>query len=337
MRKIAFLRRASGFHGLRRALVAVSCLLAIGLVGCGSTDPGGNPRPARVPDGSAGIVGTVPISLASLHRWEAIAGRGVPPGQARQRKALSYLIEARWAVQEAEAEGIDQAAVRKLVASRVSAGGAHGNAAPPAERRFQAKVEIASEALRERHSSVGASPTSTQIERYYKGHRSSFMLPPVRQTVMVVNRSRKKVLRARAALRRGEGWAPVAKRWSTDSSAVTGGSYAVVPRIAPAPVVHAAFSAPSGRLVGPVRARPRAAPQHPVYYLFKVTGGSPRTIQPLKVVRAQVRSLLEERSGEGALAAYSRSFERRWRARTLCAPGYLVPQCRNYRHTGPRR
>jgi hypothetical protein len=301
------------------------------------------PVPGRVPRGAVAIVGAVPITTASFQHWlplvrqsEMAEGNATVGRKQASEATDSYLVRAQWFLQESRAEGINESVLNRLVAERT----AHAN---PAARTgmssediaFEARLDVISEALRSRHSDITASVTSSQVMRYYAAHRSQFANPAVRRTRMVVTHSLASALQARAALAGGQSWALVAKRWSVDSSALIGGAFAVVAGQQSPALEHAVFTARRGSVVGPVEAPPAAGAPVTTYYLFNVTGARPGSPQPLSQVTAQIKQTLTQQLQQRAWASFSSAYEKRWRARTLCAPGYVVAECRNYAATTP--
>jgi hypothetical protein len=293
----------------------------------------GVPTPRRVPPGAVAIVGAVPIATSSFEHWLAIAARlparSGPPartGPPAVRRTVSFLVRAQWLLQEATAEHVDESALNGLVAQRIA------DAQPPrgmtrSDTAFQTRLDVIAEALQRRNGTVSVS--TAQVAHYYGAHRSRFVSPAVRDTLMVVTHDRASALSAKAALVSGQPWGVVAKRWSIDSSVTNGGAYAVVEGVQSPTLVRAVFAARPGQITGPVPATPAAQPTVTDYYLFEVTGKHRSSPRPLAEVAAQIRQTLAEQERPSALAAFTRAYELRWRSRTLCAAGYVVPECRN--------
>jgi hypothetical protein len=301
------------------------------------------------------IVGAVPVTTANLDYWlpralsdppvyagciaarRAHGARGsesaLRAGCAQEHRAavnetVSFLVRAQWLLQESRAEGINESVLDRLVSERI----AH---APPqagmsnTDLALQTRLDVITEALQSRHSDMTAPVTSAQVARYYAAHRSQFAKPPVRETLMIVTHSLASALKARDALAGGQRWAAVAKRWSVDSSALIGGAFAVVAGEQAPALERAVFTAKRGRVVGPVNAPPAAGPPGTTYYLFKVTAAHPGSPQSLAQVAAQIKQTLTQQLQQRAWASFSSAYQKRWTARTLCAPGYVVPECRN--------
>jgi len=305
------------------------CLLLAALpvlAGCGQASRG----TPRVPAGAVAVVGTTPITSASVTHWRAIlvrdeprAGRTNVPVHTFER-ALSFLIKAQWLQQEARAEGLDLPASNGTTAGRV-AGPAHAGAS---DAELQARLDAIASALARRHAEHVPPPTRAEVVAYYRAHRSQFTEPAVRHTLMVVTGTHSGALAARTALQHGASWAAVARRLSTDPSASSGGNFNVLRGVQSATLTDAVFAATPGRITGPVRAPRAAEPSTRDYYLFDVMGEQKSSVEPLPRVEGQIRSILSERMRENALNAFVREYEQRWRARTVCAAGYVVPECR---------
>jgi foldase protein PrsA len=290
------------------------------------------PVPSDVPRGDVAIVGRTPIAAASFKHWlPVIRDRGdegsVATGRRQAMEAtVTFLVRAQWLVQEAAAEGIDESVLNKLVSSKV-AHAKPGRHMSRSDLGYQTRLNIIAEALQVRHSKVPAVPQA-RVARYYGTHPTKFIKPGVRHTLIVDTRSRNGALAAKAALARGESWRTVAKRWSIDSSVEVGGAFAVVEGEQSPALERAVFSAAPKRLVGPVSLPPESG-QGPTYYLFEVTGASQKSQEPLREVAQQIRQTLTEQLQQRSWSAFVRAYKARWAARTLCAPGYLVPVCRN--------
>jgi PPIC-type PPIASE domain len=312
------------------------CILATALPasGCGGSRETPAPVPIHVPPGAVAVVGAVPITTASFRHWLAIALRHLGPAGGRGNRhrsaveqTLSFLVKAQWLQQEATAEGVDERALTRLV-SRRTAGTTPQSGITHADAALQARLDIIADALRERHRKAGA-VTPGQVASYYARHRAKFRSPAVRETLMIVTASRSEAIAAKAALARGQSWASVARRYSEDSSALAGAAYAIVQGVQPPRLWRAASKARRHQLVGPIEAPQVAGPPASSFYLFEVVGGRPGTQLPLTAVATELGATLAERGRERAYTAFTSAYEQRWRYRTLCAPGYLTPLCRN--------
>ena len=309
------------------------CLLAIALLtGCGDSSATRSQVPTRVPAGAVAVVSAAPVTLTSFAHWLAVRERSATTGASaashrRARQAtIAYLVKAQWLIQEARAEGINDATVRPRVAQRIAVAPAAGGPTA-ADLTFEARLDVLAEALSARHRE--ARVTRSQVAAFYAAHLGRYRRPAVWNTLMIVTATRSASLAARAALARGKPWAAVAQRFSEDPSALNGGAYNLVEGVHAPALVRAATSARRGAIIGPVEAHPAAQPDTTDYYVFTVTGKRPGAEQPLSQVAPEIGRTLGELAAQHALAAFERAYERQWRERTLCAPGYIVPECRN--------
>lgn len=250
--------------------------------------------------------------------------------------AIGFLIRAQWLQQEGSAQHvvISSSALNKAMAAEIhkqhpGAGAFKKFLAKTgmssADFRLRARLELLAEELQSKgQPRVTASPA--QIARYYHANLSTYRLPPNRKTLVVETHTRAEALKAKAALISGRKWATVAKRYSIDLSKYVGGVYTITKTEGSSQqLVHAVFSAPHGRLLGPIEV---TAPYH-VFYVFKVTGGRPGSQEPLSKVSSQIKEALTLHLQEQAAEVFTSAYHKRWKTRTRCRNGYVVPDCNN--------
>jgi len=105
----------------------------------------------------------------------------------------------------------------------------------------------------------------------------------------------------------------------------------MVEKDAPPALERAVFAAKQGRIVGPLRTLSSPSSSSYSYYVFTVTGrGKPSSLQPLTQVASQIRQALTQQLQQQSWVTFTLAYAKRWTARTLCAPRYVVPDCRNY-------
>lgn len=88
-------------------------------------------------------------------------------------------------------------------------------------------------------------------------------------------------------------------------------------------VLRAVYSARIGTLVGPLKLRGQ-------YALFVLRRIDRARVQPLSEVRASIAQSLRARLKRRAYARLVGDYQTRWRTRTSCRPGYVMPLCRQY-------
>jgi foldase protein PrsA len=140
---------------------------------------------------------------------------------------------------------------------------------------------------------------------------------------LVVATTRARADAARAALGDGQSWKVVARKYSDHASREKGGKIADVREGSEQTgLVVAIFRARRGALVGPVK-------EAKYWAVFVVEKVEPPFHATLEQSRDEIKELLSSTRRQRALAA----FEKTYRAKTTCAPGYRVPRCNN----GPKK
>jgi foldase protein PrsA len=254
--------------------------------------------------------------------------------------AIGFLIRAQWLLQEASAQhvNISSSTLNKAVAQAIK----QQYPQPSAFQTFLAKTgmtradfsfRVRLNTVADTLQSMGNPPvtvSAAQVAHYYRANMSQYLIPPSLTTLMLVTHTQASALKARAALLSGESWAAVANRYSVDSSKKVGGEFAVVRGQQDPNLEHAAFSAPRGRIEGPVRARqPAVLGGGSLYYVFKVTGGTSGSQKPLSKVAPEIKQTLTQRGRQQSLTSFVNKYRQRWKARTRCRAGYVIPECRN--------
>jgi hypothetical protein len=269
-----------------------------------------------------------------------VLGGGKLPATASKRQALrehavSYLVSSQWLLLEAAADHLlpsTQDVGRRLAKTDASTfpGGAQelaeflkATAKTPADLRFEATVELASERVRQRLARTDPPITHTQLLAYYRRHQQQFTTPE-RRVVGITNRK----TRAQAAALKNEiiiaGNRFVGERETYEISpqATSRGKDSFLAR--------AIAAAPLNRLAGPIH-------QYRDYFLFEVREVIPRTQRPLAEVATGVREQLASQSRQRRLTAAMAVWRQRWMLRTYCKPGYVVEGCSQFASRGRRK
>ena len=130
--------------------------------------------------------------------------------------------------------------------------------------------------------------------------------------------------RALKAVNSGQSWKSVAKKYSTDSASKSqGGKLPNVTKGQQEKAFDTAiFSAPKNKVEGPVKTQFG-------YYVFKVTKVTPAKQQTLAQVHDTIKNLLQSQAQQKALNDFVTNFQKDYKAKTNCAKGYVVDQCKN--------
>jgi foldase protein PrsA len=166
--------------------------------------------------------------------------------------------------------------------------------------------------------------TDAQITAYYNKNKQRFAQPETRDLLVVLNPKKAKADAAAKAVKSGQAWKAVAKKYSTDDASKSqGGKLPNVTKGQQEKAFDTAiFSAKKGVVTGPVKTQFG-------YYVFKVTAVKPAKQQSLEQVKETIRNLLTSQNQQGALSKFVKKFQDDYKAKTNCAKGYIIAQCKN--------
>jgi len=306
--------------GVRGVLVSAIFVVA-GLAACG----GSGHAPAVV------RVGDVAIGRSTVDHWTGIVERGGVPGDelaqesgTAHKRALDFLISAQWLIGEAMLEGapVSDRAVGRALIERREVGGPrefeqelHATGASLADAKFDVRAELAAAAIRRGLMRRAADIGDTQIVSFYMHHLQPFRHREVRRVELIENLPSR---RAAQALAGRIGTSPAfSKRAfheevaeSTEQSSGT----------AKTALAKAIFAARPNVVSQPI-------PLNRAWAVFVVRKIFPATVKPLTEVRSEVVEKLIALRMAQFTAAFTQEYEKRWRAKTSCRPGFVVQRC----------
>jgi foldase protein PrsA len=189
---------------------------------------------------------------------------------------------------------------------------------------YRVKLSVLTNKLQQSIVKTKSTVTAAQIQDYYNKNKQRFAQPETRDLQVVLATKKPKADAALKAIKSGTPWAKVAKQFSTDSASKSqGGNLPGVTRGQQEKTFDAAiFSAQKGKVLGPIKTQFG-------FYVFRVTKITPAKQQTLAQVTTTIRSLLQSQGQQKALNDFVTSFQKRYKAMTSCAKGYIVPQCKN--------
>jgi foldase protein PrsA len=166
--------------------------------------------------------------------------------------------------------------------------------------------------------------TQAQIVDYYNKNKQRFAQPETRDLLVVLAANKAKAGAALKQINSGKPWAKVAKQFSKDDASKSqGGKLPGVTRGQQEKTFDAAiFSAKKGKVQGPIKTQFG-------FYVFKVTKITPAQQQTLAQVSSTIKNLLQSQAQQKALNDFVKDFQKRYKAKTDCAKGYIVDQCKN--------
>jgi foldase protein PrsA len=203
----------------------------------------------------------------------------------------------------------------------------------PADVNERVKVQILSKKLQEQLKENVPKPSEDEVKNYYEAAKATqFTQKASRDIRVVVNKDRKKAEEARDALSKDDSaknWKKVAKKYSEESITKASGGLkkGVTEEAVKEPLAAAYFSAPEGKVEGPIKAEGK-------YTVFEVVHSTAESVQDLKTVESQVQATLAQRLEQEYFEDFVSNFTNEWTARTFCASGYVIERCANYKSNG---
>jgi foldase protein PrsA len=168
--------------------------------------------------------------------------------------------------------------------------------------------------------------TPAKIAAYYAAHKTQFGTPETRSMRIVLAKSLAQANAARKALRKGQSWTAVAKKYSTDPTTKNKGGVLsnVTAGQQDASLSKAAFAAPVNKLRGPVKGQFG-------YYVLEVTKITPATQKSLAAATPQIKQTLTGQLQQTAQAAVDSSAKKDWLSKTTCRAQYAMADCKGYK------
>jgi foldase protein PrsA len=193
-----------------------------------------------------------------------------------------------------------------------------------ADARFQVRFNTVYDKLRKKAVKNADKVTNKAVADFYAKNKTRFATPLTRDLRVVLTRSKAKADQARAALQGGQSWASVAKKFSIDpASKAQGGVLSGLAKGQQEKAFDSAiFSAPKGRLTGPVKTQFG-------YYVFEVTKETPASQQSLKQATPAIRQQLDAQNKQKADDKFNQDLRKKWKAKTNCRDGFVMAQCKN--------
>jgi hypothetical protein len=334
---------------------------ALALVGCGAGKPA---RVATSPSdpvvlsdalpGTAAVmarVGPYSIDGATLNRAlqavladEPASERPVPPAFAAcvahlQAEAAASGERARAAPQlrgecQTRYREALQMALDRLIAEDWVIGGARELGVPASDGvGLEAGAPLAAAAIRKALAQRVKPITPATIASYYERHQFQYLAAGNRDLEIARVKTRAGAAKVKAEIESGESFATVVKRIPLGQpiDSTDGLVLGLSPDSYGEPNLNEAiFTAAPGVLTGPIDTWFG-------WFVFKVTKILVDREQPLAAVEASIRRRMLGQERHAALAAFLKRWGASWAARTDCSPGYVVPDCRQFKGpiTGP--
>lgn len=194
------------------------------------------------------------------------------------------------------------------------------------------KIQILSTKIQEELGEGAGEPSKSEIQEYYDEAKSTqFTTPPTRDARILIAKTEKDALAAKAALEKDnspESWKKVVKKYSETASPNGGLQPGVTEEQYAGETGEAIFSAPTGKVEGPVKYATSG------FMVFQVEKANPEKVQPLGEAEAQIKAQLQQQGQEELFGKFVSNFQGLWRSRTFCADDYTVEKCSNFKSDG---
>jgi foldase protein PrsA len=189
---------------------------------------------------------------------------------------------------------------------------------------FRVTLDALSNKLRTKVTAGKGTVTTAQIAAYYAKNQSRFSQPERRDLRVVLAKTPADAQAALKAIRSGQSFSTVAKKYSIDQASKSqGGVLLGVAKGQQEPALDAAvFAAQKGALTGPIKTQFG-------YYIFRVQKITPATQQTLAQVSPTIKQQLSTTNQQAALDAFVKKFRAKWTSRTDCRTGFIVQSCKN--------
>ena len=245
---------------------------------------------------------------------------------------LNFLIESYWLQAEANRVGINaskvdaafgKAILKEYKTTKAFDSYLNSTGQTREDQLFQYRVSTLYEKLLKRNEKK---VTSAAIASYYNAHKAGFGTPESRDLHLVRTKTEAEAQAAYNALKSGQSWDTVAKKYAADASSKADGGLVngVSPSEYEAAVSKVIFSASPNTIVGPIKG---------VFgsYVLEVTKITAATQESLAKATPAIKSQLTSTESSAASTKVLDTAKNHWKSKTTCrAPHYLTTNCSNY-------
>lgn len=195
--------------------------------------------------------------------------------------------------------------------------------------RLQILVTQIQEAVNEK----SPKPSQSEIQAYYDAEKEAqFTTKESRDVRLILNEDKGEVEAAKKALEKDSSpanWKKVAQKYSSDptSKAKGGLQEGITEEFLQGPLKAAIFDSPTGELNGPLKFQNN-------YVVVEVVKLTPGKVQTLAEAKAQIESTLAQEKQQEFFSEFVADYTERWTSRTVCADGYVIEKCSNFKGDG---
>jgi foldase protein PrsA len=189
---------------------------------------------------------------------------------------------------------------------------------------MRVRLDALSNKIRDKVTKGKDKVTDAQVEAYYDKNKNQFAQPERRDLSIILTKTKAKAAEAKAALKSGQPFKKVAKRYSIDdASKAQGGKLPAVAKGQQEKAFDTAiFGADKGKITGPVKTQFG-------WYVFKVDKVNAASQQTLEQAKATIKQVLASQNQQKALDTFVKDFRSKWKEKTDCRDGYVTQDCKN--------
>lgn len=252
-------------------------------------------------------------------------------------QVMSFLIRAQWLDSEAERQDISvsdkevDAAFEK--ARKQAFGGNKAFAAflkqtgqTPADLLFRQRTQLLEQKITEKIMKGTTDVSQSDVKEYYdENKKKQFTQPATRDVNVILTKTEDRAKAAKEAIDGGMSFEDAVAKYSTDATTKDKGGELlnVTQGQGEKAFDQAVFGADKGKVTGPVKTAEG-------WYVFEVTRATPAKTQPLdNQLRATIKQIIVSENQQKALTDFGEEYQDRWRPKTECAKGFVVPDCAN--------
>lgn len=192
------------------------------------------------------------------------------------------------------------------------------------------RLQVLSRKIEEQIRSGVGKPTDAEIEDYYQASEDQFTTPEEREIRVIVTSDEKDTQAVEDALAKDDSdkaFARLAREFSVDPTKSDGGKTTATAGSYPEPAGSAIMEASKGDVEGPINVDGNE-------YFFRVIEATPEEVRPLSEVRGQIEQQLTPTLEQQALTRFIEDYNSKWTSRTVCAEGFVVARCSNFKGDG---
>ncbi|MCU0313135.1 MAG: peptidyl-prolyl cis-trans isomerase [Solirubrobacteraceae bacterium] len=252
-------------------------------------------------------------------------------------QVMTFLIRAQWLESEADKLGIkisdadvqksfDQARKQAFPKTADFEKFLKESGQTQADLLFRQRSQVLEQKITEKINEGSTKVSDDEIKEYYEKNKfKQFGQPEKRDVRVVLTRDKAQAEAAKKALESGQSWDKVVEKYSIDPTSRDAGGVLrdVQESNGEKAFTGPVFDAKTGELTGPVKTTDG-------YYIFEVDKVTKPSAQPLSpALKASIKQIIVSENQREALTKFGKEYQDRWKSKTECAKGFVVPDCNN--------